>query len=425
MNFKSILECCMEKISGFISSESLLDFRKENCFVRKRELSLYQVCLYLLYSTRASMFQNLSSIRDNLLKLDFPKVSKQALSKARQGILPTLFQQLYKITTETFYSSISIRKDWHGYKIFAIDGSRVELGNSESNFKNYGKMSDPKNPFRIYSGALGSILYDVLEDVIVDASLHNFLYSERTAALAHLSRLKLLNSDKNAVVIFDRGYFSEEMYKYFLDHNIFCLFRLKENSILSKNCNGDTITYTSGNRKKGIPSMKVRVVSVLLDSGVTEYLATNIMDESITPAMFKDLYFRRWKIESKYYEIKEHLQMEAFNGITSTSVEQEFYITMMYSNLSAFVKAEADVEIAKNTNRNNKYKYQANRIFIIGRIRTLLPKIILNCPPVNWLLDLFEDAARNKSQIQPGRRDTRQRRRPNKRTHFANRKTTT
>ena len=39
------------------------------------------------------MFQNLSRIRENLGCLDFPDISKQALSKARQFINPALFKE--------------------------------------------------------------------------------------------------------------------------------------------------------------------------------------------------------------------------------------------------------------------------------------------------------------------------------------------
>ena len=49
--------------------------------------------MYLLYTSKASMFQNLSRIRENLGCLDFPDISKQALSKARQFINPALFKE--------------------------------------------------------------------------------------------------------------------------------------------------------------------------------------------------------------------------------------------------------------------------------------------------------------------------------------------
>lgn len=66
----------------------------KNHFVRNRKLSLLQVIMYLLYSSKASMFQNISRIYDDLPAIDFPTVSKQAVSKARQFISPDLFKEL-------------------------------------------------------------------------------------------------------------------------------------------------------------------------------------------------------------------------------------------------------------------------------------------------------------------------------------------
>ncbi|MGN0397068.1 MAG: hypothetical protein ACI4EL_03520 [Candidatus Fimimorpha sp.] len=78
----------------------------------------------------------------------------------------------------------------------------------------------------------------------------------------------------------------------------------------------------------GSDPIPIRVIRVELDSGVTEYLATNVMDPDITPEMFKELSFLRWKIESKYNELKKRLEIEEFSGATPVSVEQEFYIKL-------------------------------------------------------------------------------------------------
>lgn len=424
MSNNLIFENCIQKISDFIySDENLTNHKKEKHFVRKRLISMFQICMYLLYSSRASIFQNLSCIRDDLSSLDFHKISKQALSKAHQGILPTLFQALFKITVHTFYENVTTTKNWYGYKIFAVDGSKIEVGNSKSNLEYLGCMFDPKNPKRIYSGALASILYDVLDDVIVDASIHKFLFSEREAAKNHLKVMDTLNITQKSIIIFDRGYYSEEMIQYCLNQGLYCLFRIKEGLNIAKQCDGDIITYTNGNTKKGLKPMKIREISVLLDSGTTEYLATNIMDETITPMMFKELYFKRWKVESKYYEIKELLLMEEFNGTTTISINQEFFITMMYSNLSSFVKSYADSEIEKKADQNAKYNYQANRSFILGRIKKIFPKILLDNNLFHYLEDLYQDAIRNKSQVQPNRKNERKSKRFIKRTHHPNRKT--
>ena len=56
------------------------------------------------------MYQNLASIIDDFGLAVFPDVSKQAVSKARQGIKPDLFQDLFNHSTDTFYSNIDQRK---------------------------------------------------------------------------------------------------------------------------------------------------------------------------------------------------------------------------------------------------------------------------------------------------------------------------
>ena len=163
------------------------------------------------------------------------------------------------------------------------------------------------------------------------------------------------------------------------------------------------------------------MISVKLDSGEYEYLATNIFDESFTVQMFKELYFLRWPVETKYLELKERIQIEDFNGATSVSIVQEFYIGLLLSNLSALIKASADDEIEANRNPSCKWRYQSNRSFIIGQMKKLLPLMILGSLTISAIDDIFYAACREKSQIQPGRK-RKPKRIEKKRTHFRNKK---
>ena len=110
------------------------------------------------------------------------------------------------------------------------------------------------------------------------------------------------------------------------------------------------------------------------------------------------------------------------NGATSVSVEQEFYINLLYSNLASLAKSHADVEIEKTARQGNKFRYQANRAFIIGRLKDILVPILCGHEPDTGFDDLFRKACRNKSQVQPGRSSERKRIKRD-RTHFNNRKT--
>ena len=424
MQRNEICKHIIRKIRDYLHDPDCLSpHRKENRFVRKRSLSMLQVILFLFYSSKVSMYQNLASIIADFPANSFPKVSKQAISKARQGIKPSLFADLFNLSVDIFYKNYNTRKLWNSYRIFAIDGSKLELPNSESNFSLFGEMfTATSKEKRYFTQALGSMVYDVLDDYIVHASIHPFLSSERAAAISHLQTLEALCIYENSIVIFDRGYYSESMFRYCVEHNHLCVMRLKENYVIARKCSGDMITVLPGNPKDGTQDVKIRVIEVILDNGTKEYLATNIFDSEITQAMFRELYFYRWPVETKYKELKSRLAMEEFSGATTTSVFQEFYINMLLSNLSSLIKNEVDEEINITSKSSNKYRYQANRSFIIGQMKLILPKILCCMYDLSAIDRLYTDALRCRSQIMPGRSFRRKKNKAKGRTHFNNQK---
>ena len=423
MNRIDICKNIIQSIKDYITApEKLEPHRVKNHFVRKRKLSLFQVIMYLLYTSKASMFQNLSRIREDLECLDFPDISKQALSKARQFINPALFKELYYLSVDLFYKQLPSRKLWNGYHLFAIDGSKIELPNSKSNFEFFGEMFRYPDPSRRFTMGLDSIVYDVLDDYIVHASFQRYLASERSAALEHLHNLEDLNIYQNSVVIFDRGYYSEDMFRYCVEHQHLCLMRLKQNYNIAKKCSGDIITVLPGNEKDRTEDTKIRVIEVILNDGTKEYLATNLFDSHISQQMFRELYFYRWPVETKYKELKSRLAIEEFSGATTTSVLQEFYINVLLSNLSSLIKNQVDEKIQITAKSTNKYRYQANRAFIIGRIKTIVPKILSNLFDLSAIDRLYKDSLRCRSQIMPGRTFRRKKNKAIGRTHFNNKK---
>jgi hypothetical protein len=94
----------------------------------------------------------------------------------------------------------------------------------------------------------------------------------------------------------------------------------------------EIVDYSPTQLRKAEP-IPVRAIHITLDNGTDECLVTNIMNPAITPEMFKELYFMRWGIESKYYELKCQLKLEEFSGSLHRSVEQDFFITLLFSNL--------------------------------------------------------------------------------------------
>jgi len=105
------------------------------------------------------------------------------------------------------------------------------------------------------------------------------------------------------------------------------------------------------------------------------------------------------------------------NKLNSTNID------LLISNLASLIKNAADEMIDSNAKPTNKYRYQANRTFIIGRIKKLFPKILAGIYDISAIDLLFYDAVKCKSQLQPGRKCKRPRI-ERKRKHFNNRKVT-
>ena len=67
-------------------------------------------------------------------------------------------------------------------------------------------------------------------------------------------------------------------------------------------------------------------------------------------------------------------------------------------------------------------RYQANRAFIIGRMKKMLPKILCGFSQLSAIDQVFEDALRCRSQVLPGRTFRRKKSHTKGRSHFNNKK---
>ncbi|KAA6307646.1 hypothetical protein EZS27_040682, partial [termite gut metagenome] len=84
--------------------------------------------------------------------------------------------------------------------------------------------------------------------------------------------------------------------------------------------------------------IRVRMVKVLLDTGETEVLITNLYDTSLyTTEELKEVYHLRWGIETFYGYVKEELQMGQFSGIRSICIEQDFAANLFLFNLQSLI----------------------------------------------------------------------------------------
>ena len=127
--------------------------------------------------------------------------------------------------------------------------------------------------------------------------------------------------------------------------------------------------------------IKVRVVKITFENGLTEKLVTNLTDD-FTVQELKELYAKRWNIETNYNFIKNKEMLECFTGATTTAVLQDFYISILLMNASAIAYREQEDIIRKNQ-KIEKYTYNPNKTILISDIKKKWIAFLLAKSPLN------------------------------------------
>ena len=151
-------------------------------------------------------------------------------------------------------------------------------------------------------------------------------------------------------------------------------------------------------------NVKVRIVKFVLSSGEVETLMTNLFD--LNEAEFKELYFKRWRIEVKYDVVKNKLEMLCFWGFSENVIMQDFWISVYLANMAAIAKNEADEKIkTERIDAENKYKYQANVNTLIGSLRDRLAEAVFSRNPLQRELKLLRIITEIQKSVVPIRPD--------------------
>jgi len=300
-------------------------------------------------------------------------MTQQAFSLARQKVKWEAFREMFEFTVATHYK-INETLRWDGYRLLGIDGSKLALPNDKPLLAYFGgRGADKGSPT-----AQGSILYDILNDVVMDALIDPAKTGEQTQAREHIKHLQGLESFEGGkeLIIFDRGYASRELIQGLMDKKIDYLMRVRTK--FSKEIDALGLGVHPLELEHGKKRIPLRVIKLELDSGETETLITSLKDTKYAVEDFKWLYFKRWPIETKYDAIKKKLEVENFSGKLADNIRQDFYATMTLANIAAdfYREAQADVE-AEQEQKENKYQYQVNVSHEIGVLKDRLVKTLI------------------------------------------------
>ena len=415
MKNTKLLSLILKETNNLITSNEYKEaYSLGNSFSRSRKLSFSNTVHFICSALRKSISSEIDNFIEDYTCLNFPNITKQAFSKARQNISPEAFNELCRLFVEKFYSLKKNLTTWNGFNILAVDGTSLQVPDTEECGEYFG-LSNNQNNTRT-AVATASALYDVLNDIIVDARITKYKTSERYIAKQHIEVLANRIPSKNSIVIFDRGYPSYDMFDHLNDKGLLFLMRVSTSFKLVQSIDSDDsiLEYKLKGEIK-----KVRVLKIKLSEDVTEVLVTNIYDEKITTIEFKELYFFRWGVESKYKELKSNIKIEEFSGTKPIAIEQDFYTSIYLSMIASLIKKDADAAIANdNKDKPLNSTYQSNRNFILGQVFKRIIKLLVKSRSRNKILEsILEKAIKIRSQVRCNRSCERKKKHPRKKHH--------
>ena len=310
--------------------------------------------------------------------------TQSAFIQSRNKIKPKVFKHLSSVLVTEFYTDNDLSiKLWNGFRLLAVDGSMINLPDTKELEDYYGRTRNQTNSGVVQ--ARTSVLYDVLNKIVIDSKLAPNHIGEILLAKEHLSYTK-----KGDLLIYDRGYPSFELIYLHNKLGVDYLFRVKSdfnNVVKAFVQSGKTNqiveirpTQNRSFKDKDFTkesTEKVRLIRVILDNGTCEILMTSLLNSKIYKTkIFKELYFKRWEVETFYDELKNKLKVEYFSGYSNNTIQQDFNAAIFISNLQTLIVNDLEEELNEQT-KGRKLKYKVNTNLSYGFLKNRIIKLLI------------------------------------------------
>ena len=366
-------------------------------FTRNRKILLSDVLL----STLNKQGRNISfEIRDYEINKKGKKMvnySEEAYLKQRRQLNPEVFKILNYEYLRDFYHEKKFVKKYRGFVVWAIDGSKEEIPNTQENKKIFGIGTAKKSEKNNLARATIVAAYDVYNNFFGDVQIDKSNAYEPSISKKNIEECLKINDKQKNLFIFDRCYPSIELFEMINERYAKFVMRLSVNDYVREReqmkSDDEKVyirydhrrkfhfkkkkpeTYEKIKDKEGIT---LRIVNIRLNTGEIETIITNIMNNRFTIEDFKKLYHARWKIEEGYNSLKNKLKIEHFTGKLPIYIYQDIYAqVLVYNQIQDILKEGNEILAKRNNEKNLKLKYQINENKAIGLYKEKYIKIML------------------------------------------------
>lgn len=319
--------------------------------------------------------------------------TKSAFCQARKKIKNVFFFDFFKQSYQVFYRHVNAAKLFKGYHLWACDTTTQKLPDN----KETRKLGTHTNQAKTVASVKIMTYYDVLNQIIVRASI-----SDKRKADLRCVQGSVLDIPTNVISIYDRGFTS--LLLPFLHSHFGSKFVIRASTTFSKSVvafmqsNETDIVVNEkltqkcfwelakmGIRKSQHDTVAFRLVKIMLPTGETEVLMTNL-DADFTIEDLNLIYQNRWGVETSYNYLKNTLMLGTFSGYSQKAIVQDIYCALIAFNLQTIIQYDCLPALEK-INVKRKKSYKINRNISAGTVRDYIKKILLN-QAQNWVSKL-------------------------------------
>ncbi len=357
-------------------------------FTRNRKLSFETLCRTILSMSGQSLNVELQ----RQFHYDPSAATASAFVQQRGKLLPAAFEEILRRFT---YQNRPIRR-WNGYTLLAVDGSHVQI---PSNIHDEATYFNSTKDGRGYNLLHLNALYDLESQLYLDAVIQDGREEHESRALVELVDRSELTEP--AIVIADRGYEAYNNMAHIEQKGWKYLIRVKDKQgILSGLRLPDALEFDAvfsyslskrltnrirqePKKYRWIPSkvhfdyirdasdalypISFRVVRFAVKEGLYETVITNLPADRFPPALLRELYHKRWGIETSFRDLKYTLALTHFHAKKRPFIKQEIFSRMTLYNFASLLRLHAIF-----TQPEGKYLYRVNAAFAAHIAREFL-----------------------------------------------------
>jgi hypothetical protein len=338
-------------VSSLFSTSSCERFRRDpRDFSRGGVLSPELLTTLLMYmvadGNRRGYQLLLDGFWDEARSFGLPLPTARAISAAsfctaRHKITPEVLRHaLHEIATHTFATTFGACHRWHGRRVFAVDGMKVNLQRGE----------DLERAFGVPDGAycpqvLVSVMLDVCAKAPVDVEVSGFAFSEREHLLSMLPSL-----ERGDIVVLDRGYPSHEVLQALDLDGLDFLVRVPSSHSFSvidelRAKAGSDAAVRLDLPKDAPPEWKpisARVIRLKAPDGGESFFLTSLAKTDFNREDLRELYHMRWEAEEFYKLFKSpYIGQGQFRSKSPAGIKQEIHALVLFLAIARVIMATA------------------------------------------------------------------------------------